>query len=80
MPAPRSRTDRTGWTTVRAVGRFYCVMRTFFCALAAIFVLFGLTACNTMRGVGEDISAFGRYLSSSSGTSSPHTPPPPSSF
>jgi predicted small secreted protein len=57
------------------------MMRKFLPALAAVFVLSGLTACNTMRGVGEDISAFGRYLSSSSGTSSPHTaPPPPSSF
>ena len=56
-------------------------MKKIFTALAAVFVLSGLTACNTMRGIGEDISAFGRYLSSSSGTSSPHTaPPPPSSF
>jgi predicted small secreted protein len=50
-------------------------------ALAAVLVLSGLTACNTMRGIGEDISAFGRYLSNSTGTSSPHTaPPPPSTF
>ena len=55
-------------------------MKKFFTALAAVFVLSGLTACNTMRGIGEDISAFGRYLSSSTGTSSPQTPPPPSSF
>jgi predicted small secreted protein len=52
-------------------------MRKFFCGLVAILVLSGLTACNTMRGVGEDISAFGRYLSSSSGTSSSHSAPAP---
>lgn len=46
-------------------------------ALTAALTLGGLTACNTMRGVGEDISAFGRYLSSSTGTSSPHSAPPP---
>ncbi len=46
-------------------------------SLAATLALSGLTACNTMRGVGEDISAFGSYLSSSTGTSSPHSAPPP---
>ena len=65
---------------IRADGKFYCVMRKFLSALVASFVLSGLTACNTMRGIGEDISAFGNYLSSSSGTSSPHSTPPPSSF
>jgi predicted small secreted protein len=56
-------------------------MKKSFPALAAVFMLTGLTACNTMRGIGEDISAFGRYLSNSTGTSSPHTaPPPPSTF
>ena len=52
-------------------------MRKFFSALAAIFVLSGFTACNTMRGVGEDISAFGKYLSNSTGTSASHSAPPP---
>jgi predicted small secreted protein len=43
-----------------------------FCALA---MLLGLTACNTMRGVGEDISAMGRYISSSTGTAPSHSTP-----
>ena len=52
-------------------------MKKILYSLTAAFALGGLTACNTMRGVGEDISAFGRYLSSSTGTSSPHSAPPP---
>jgi len=59
-------------------GKYSPAMRKTFCALAAAVTLAGLTACNTMRGMGEDISALGRYISSSSGTSSSHqaTPPP----
>jgi len=54
-------------------------MKKLFFAFAAAVTLAGLSACNTMRGMGEDISAVGRYISSSSGTSSSHhTSPPPS--
>ncbi|MEX1110360.1 MAG: hypothetical protein WEB31_01025 [Chthoniobacterales bacterium] len=52
-------------------------MKKIICSLVATLALGGLTAGNTMRGVGEDISAFGRYLSSSTGTSSPHRAPTP---
>jgi predicted small secreted protein len=31
-----------------------------------------MTACNTVRGVGEDISAMGRYISHSTGTTPAH--------
>jgi predicted small secreted protein len=45
--------------------------------LTAILALAGLTACNTMRGVGEDITAMGRYISNSTGTAPAHGGPPP---
>ena len=51
-------------------------MSTLIKQLSAVAVLFGLTACNTMRGVGEDISAMGRYISNSTGTApSSHSTP-----
>jgi predicted small secreted protein len=37
---------------------------------AAVLVASGLSACNTIRGFGEDISALGHALSKSSGTNS----------
>jgi len=52
-------------------------MSTLLKQLSALAVLFGLTACNTMRGVGEDISAMGRYISNSTGTAPSHSAPPP---
>lgn len=59
-------------------------MKTALLFLTAAVALAGLTACNTMRGIGEDISAFGRYVSHSTGTSAPASeplpPPPPSGF
>ena len=53
-------------------------MRTILLLVVATAALAGLTACNTIRGVGEDISALGNYLARSSGTSPSHTTPPPS--
>jgi predicted small secreted protein len=55
-------------------------MRSILLLVAATVALSGLTACNTVRGVGEDISALGNYLARSSGTSPAHGTPPPSSF
>jgi predicted small secreted protein len=55
-------------------------MRKMFFALAAVATLAGLSACNTMRGMGEDISALGRYISNSSGTSSSHHAAPPPAY
>jgi predicted small secreted protein len=51
-------------------------MNTLWPRLACLAVLFALPACNTMRGVGEDISAMGRYISDSTGTTpSSHSTP-----
>jgi len=58
-------------------GKFILSMKMILLRLTAVLALAGLTACNTMRGIGEDISAFGRYISNSTGTSAPHNSPPP---
>jgi len=50
-------------------------MSTLLKQLGALAVLLGLAACNTMRGVGEDISAVGRYISNSTGTTSSQSTP-----
>lgn len=54
----------------------WSTMNTVLPRLACLVVLFALTACNTMRGVGEDVSAMGRYISDSTGTTpSSHSTP-----
>jgi len=55
-------------------------MRKLFFVFAAAVTVAGLSACNTMRGMGEDISALGRYISNSSGTSSSRQATPPPSY
>ena len=35
--------------------------------MVACLAIAGLSGCNTMRGIGEDISALGRSLSNASG-------------
>lgn len=37
-------------------------MKTLASAFAAAFVLFSLTACNTVQGAGQDISSAGRAI------------------
>jgi predicted small secreted protein len=67
-------------TSAADAGKFFPHMERTFIAITAAFCLAGLTACNTMRGMGEDISAFGRYISNSSGTSSSHSSPPSTGY
>jgi predicted small secreted protein len=48
-------------------------MRRFLILCTAAFSVISFSGCNTIRGVGEDISALGRALSDSTGTSSEAT-------